>query len=381
MLSINTNTSALMAQNNLNQTQNNLTASMERLSTGLRINSASDDAAGLQISNRMNTEIKGMDVAMRNANDAISMAQTAEGAMVETTNMLNRMRDLSLQAANGSNTAEDRQAMQDEVNQLVSQINDTASQTNFAGINLLDGSASSLSFQVGSNAGETISFGIGNMSASALKGTVKESNLGASLQANNNEKVTVTVVNASGDDLVVDVEDADGAGAGTTSDQDIVDAINADSEMKKNGVSAYLNDSNEIVLAGPNLDNYSKATVKSGGGTAADKNITDQDKYVGDIDLSTQAGAQQAAQILDGALAQVDKERANLGAVQNRLDYTVANLQNTQENLNTSMSRIKDVDFAKETTNMTKNQMMMQAGNTVLAQTKQMPQYAIQLLG
>ncbi|WP_461536170.1 flagellin [Spongorhabdus nitratireducens] len=407
MLSINTNTSSLMAQNNLNQTQNSLTASMERLSTGLRINSASDDAAGLQISNRMNTEIKGMDVAMRNANDAISMAQTAEGAMVETTNMLNRMRDLSLQAANGSNTAEDRKAMQDEVNQLVSQINDTASQTNFAGINLLNGDASSLSFQVGSNAGETISFGIGNMSSSSLKGDVTSANLDSSailtavnknpLPATDNEKgLVLTLENndTSKADTVIKVDISAAATDGTTGDTNadaLVKEINKNNDLKALGLEAGVDDSGNIVLTGDNLKEFkdiSVATSAVAAGTSPTSVATQQDiaisatpKSVADINLSTQAGAQQAIQILDGALEQVDKERANLGAVQNRLDYTVANLQNTQENLNTSMSRIKDVDFAKETTNMTKNQMMMQAGNTVLAQTKQMPQYAIQLLG
>ncbi|WP_461536172.1 flagellin [Spongorhabdus nitratireducens] len=385
MLSINTNTSALMAQNNLNQTQNSLSASMERLSTGLRINSASDDAAGLQISNRMNTEIKGMDVAMRNANDAISMAQTAEGAMVETTNMLNRMRDLSLQAANGSNTSEDRQAMQEEVNQLISQINDTASQTNFAGINLLNGDASSLSFQVGSNAGETISFGIGKMDAASLKGDVTDTVLGKDLQSavDKNIKIEITHATDTSKNLSIDFTDPDTGNTGTViSDQDFVDKINNDTNFQNAGISAKLNDKDEVVLVDKNGNIGDYSNIKVSSDTTTVKNFDPVvEKNVAGISLSNQSSAQEAVQILDGALAQVDKERASLGAVQNRLDYTVANLQNTQENLSTSMSRIKDVDFAKETTNMTKNQMMMQAGNTVLAQTKQMPQYAIQLLG
>ncbi|WP_461536169.1 flagellin [Spongorhabdus nitratireducens] len=378
MLSVNTNTSALMAQNNLSQTQNSLTASMERLSTGMRINSASDDAAGLQISNRMNTQIKGMDVAMRNANDAISMAQTAEGAMVETTNMLNRMRDLSLQAANGSNTAKDRQAMQDEVTQLVSQIDDTAKQTNFAGIKLLDGSASGLSFQIGAKAGETISFGIGSMKSGDLKGKVETANLKEVVKS----VVDKTAASTGAGPATIEF-DSDGDGTadktlnfakGTTKDEVIKTLNNLD------GVTVAKDKNGDAIAIGDGL-NGAKFVSGGTGVTAKTATGAESEKSISQVDINSQAGAQIATKLLDGALGKVDKERANLGAVQNRLDYTVANLQNTQENLTTSAKRIKDVDFAKETTNMTKNQMMMQAGRTVLAQTKQMPQYAIQLLG
>ncbi|MGY0216850.1 flagellin [Endozoicomonadaceae bacterium StTr2] len=371
MLSINTNTSALMAQNNLSQTQNSLSASMERLSTGLRINSASDDAAGLQISNRMNTQIKGMDVAMRNANDAISMTQTAEGAMVETTNMLNRMRDLSLQAANGSNTSEDRASMQQEVGQLINQIDDTANQTNFAGIKLLNGSASDLSFQIGSNAGETISFGISDMRSAQLEGKAETADISSVVAK------AITDSASTSTTIKFDANGADPGGDQTltiakgASEADIIKTLNG-----IDGVTVSKGADNKIMAVGEGLVG---ATFERDTGT---KVTGAENTYnVSQLDLSHQAGAQIATQVLDGALAKVDKERANLGAVQNRLDYTVANLQNTQENLNTSQSRIKDVDFAKETTNMTKSQMMMQAGRTVLAQTKQMPQYAIQLLG
>ncbi|MGY0216846.1 flagellin [Endozoicomonadaceae bacterium StTr2] len=371
MLSVNTNTSALMAQNNLSQTQNSLTSSMERLSTGLRINSASDDAAGLQISNRMNTQIKGMDVAMRNANDAISMTQTAEGAMVETTNMLNRMRDLSLQAANGSNTAEDRTAMQAEITQLIGQIDDTASQTNFAGIKLLDGSASDLSFQIGSNAGETISFGIKSAFAKDLGSTIKEADLDDGALTNG-KSGAITLTKAGGGTIAI---------ASGTESAKAVEQINKFLGDEKLGAKAVVNEAGtNIELVGTAAEITAAAAKVSGGLNGAQRDIGAEGGVKG-IDISSAGGAQKAAVVLDAALAQVDKERAGLGAVQNRLDYTVANLQNTQENLNTSQSRIKDVDFAKETTNMTKSQMMMQAGRTVLAQTKQMPQYAIQLLG
>ena len=161
MITINSNNTALMAQNNLFDSQNALQGNMLQLSTGLRINSASDDAAGLQISNRMETQMNGLSVAQRNANDAISMAQTAEGAMTENTSILNRMRDLSLQSANDTNTPEDRQAMQKEVDSLIEEVDRISETTNFAGIKLLDGSASDMRFQIGSNANEVIRFGIG----------------------------------------------------------------------------------------------------------------------------------------------------------------------------------------------------------------------------
>ncbi|WP_461538869.1 flagellin N-terminal helical domain-containing protein, partial [Spongorhabdus nitratireducens] len=341
MLSINTNTSALMAQNNLNQTQNSLSASMERLSTGLRINSASDDAAGLQISNRMKTQTNGMDVAMRNANDAISMAQTAEGAMVETTNMLNRMRDLSLQAANGSNTGEDRAAMQEEVTQLISQIDDTARQTNFAGINLLDGSASSLSFQVGADAGETISFGIDSAFAKDLGSDVQVSSAVAT--AGGKLAADLTLGDGTADELVIKQD---------STTKEVAEQMNKFLSAKNVDVTAVAKEDGsgvELVGTAAALD----------AAKAADSDLPDKagatPTSVSGINISTAEGAQKAAVVLDSALAKIDSSRADLGAVQNRLDYTVANLQNTQENLNTSMSRIKDVDFAKETTNMTKN--------------------------
>ncbi len=379
MLSINTNTSALMAQNNVSQTQNNMTTSMERLSTGLRINSASDDAAGMQIANRMETQINGMDVAMRNANDAISMAQTAEGAMVETTNMMNRMRDLSLQSANATNTEADRKAMQAEVDQLNDQIDDIATQTNFAGISLLNGEQT-FSFQVGANANETIEFSLSDMKSGALGGEVATADITTLMDFSGDNDTLKDPVSIT---FQTDGPDADNDGTPDSYNDEITVELTAGMTREEvveefdqvSGVSAGIGELDEIILTGSGLGDYDQIN----GDTGVD--ITKANKYLDEIDLTTQAGAQEAIVILDNALAQVDEERAELGAVQNRLDYTIANLQNTQENLTTSQSRIQDVDFAKETTELTKSQMMMQAGTTVLAQTKQMPQYAVQLLG
>ena len=385
MITINSNSSAMMAQNNLYTNQANLQGNMQQLSTGLRINSASDDAAGLQISNRMQTQMNGLEVAQRNANDAISMAQTAEGAMTENTSMLNRMRDLSLQSANDTNTADDRASMQQEVDSLVSEVDRIATTTNFAGINLLDGSASNMTFQIGSGAAETISFGIGAMGAADLKGEVStSSDITNALvfgddqtdPAGDPERLegaqTLTISNS--DDATagsITVELSDGMSL-----TEVADAINT----QANNVGAVVGDDNSIVLTGSGLSGMD--TVKGTGD--GDTEVTGDDwttmKSVAEIDLTDAIGAQEAVQILDGALAQVDNERANLGAVQNRLESTISNLSNIEENLGTSQSRILDADFAKQTVDMTSNQMLMQAGTSVLAQAKTMPQYATMLL-
>ncbi|MET4692869.1 flagellin [Endozoicomonas lisbonensis] len=387
MITINSNASAMMAQNNLFKSQAALTGNMQQLSTGLRINSASDDAAGLQISNRMETQMNGLSVAQRNANDGISMAQTAEGAMTENTTILNRMRDLSLQSANDTNTLEDRQAMQKEVKSLVEEVDRIAETTNFAGINLLDGSVSKenggLSFQIGSNANETIEFSIADMSASALEGevvtnvaTFEAAEVTALLTQVNpdgtpgNDGDDVTI-NFDGEAVVIDgVEEGDTEYTAET----LASAINkgiADASIsgvtvhESEGAFSIVSDEEGVVITGDLT-----------GTTAENK----QTLSLKDIDITSTLGAQQAVQILDGALAQVDDQRANLGAVQNRLESTISNLSNIEENLGVAQSRILDADFASQTVEMTSNQMLMQAGTSVLAQAKGMPQYATMLL-
>ena len=377
MITINSNPSAMMAQNNLYTSQSNLQGNMLQLSTGLRINSASDDAAGLQISNRMQTQMNGLDVAQRNANDAISMAQTAEGAMTENTTMLNRMRDLSLQSANDTNTAEDRASMQQEVDSLVSEVDRIATTTNFAGINLLDGSAENMTFQIGAGAAETISFGIGDVSASALKGEVSTS-------ADFHSELTWGdgLVDGTGPEDELDVDQV--LTIGGTDVDDIT--VNLTAGMKLADVADAVNTQVNNVGAVISEDDSGDATIQltgsglSGFETVGTAGITTTDKSVSAIDLTSALGAQEAAQILDGALAQVDNERANLGAVQNRLESTISNLSNIEENLGVAQSRVLDADFAKQTVEMTSNQMLMQAGTSVLAQAKTMPQYATMLL-
>ena len=276
---INTNVAALNSYNQLNNTNQNMEKSLERLSSGSRINRAADDAAGLAISEKMTSQVKGLAQAQRNAQDGISMIQTAEGALKETHSILQRMRELSVQAANDSNTNEDRAEIQEEVNQLSNEIDRIANTTEFNTKNLINGDATTggdglLTFHIGANSGQSTTLEIRDMGATA--------NLGV--------------------------------------------------------------------------------------GT-------------GSIDVSTQSGANIAISTVDSAIGEVSSERSKLGAMQNRLEHTINNLSTSEENLTAARSRIKDVDMAKEMMNMSKQQILQQAGTAMMAQANQMPQGVLQLLG
>ena len=297
---INTNTSSLNAQRNLMNTSKSLDTSYTRLASGLRINSAKDDAAGLQISNRLTSQINGLDQGNRNANDGISLAQTAEGAMDEVTGMLQRMRTLAQQSANGSNSDKDRAALQKEVDQLGSEINRISKDTTFAGTKLLDGSFGG-SFQVGADANQTIGFSLSQAEGFSISGIAAAA------------ATTITV------------------GTGTAA--------------ASVGISTIF-----------------------GGGSA------------GAIDITSQSEAQKVLAAADAMLGVVDGKRAELGAVQNRLDSTIRNQANISENVSAARSRIRDADFATETANMTKQNILQQAASSVLSQANQRPQAALQLL-
>jgi len=279
---ISTNVSSLNAQRNLANSSKSLDTSFTRLASGLRINSAKDDAAGLQISNRLTSQVNGLDQGNRNANDGISMAQTAEGAMDEVTGMLQRIRTLAQQSANGTNSADDRTALQEEVNQLSEEIDRISTDTTFAGTKLLGTDGVNFDFQVGADANQTIGFTLDSVKVDDLAATAKATNF------------------ASG---------ADG------------------------------------------------------------------------IDITTAANAQLVLGDVDKMLKVVDGKRAELGAVQNRLDSTIRNQSNISENVSAARSRIRDADFATETANMTKQNILQQAASSILAQANQRPQSALQLLG
>ena len=529
-LTVNTNIPSLNTQRNINNTSNNLATSMQRLSTGSRINSAKDDAAGLQISNKMTSQINGLNVAVRNANDGISMAQTAEGALQQTTSILQRMRDLALQSANGSNGETERKALNGEVVQLKNELDRIATTTRFGSKQLFDGNLKE-NIQVGANANETINVSIasfrtvdlgttatreasaaklsasGNVSsltigsgavtsagtASTLTGTAParldfDASAGdgtddnATFEINFNGETAAITLNGSyadvgelasaintelvGTDLegLVSATD-DGTGIvlteqlgatgtysgegitlGTTGDEaDVfststpadgtvgvagaantkfgiaVDGGNAVEITIKSGsydsLEALADNINQQFADNDALKGNVRATVDGGqlqfvrsdkgdgksitlsavadndglknlgfdvdDADALTKTGTDAgavDSSVEQIDISSVEGAQAAIATLDAALSEVDTTRANMGAVQNRFESTISNLQNVAENTSASRGRIMDTDFAAETANLSKNQILQQAGTAILAQAKQLPQAVLSLL-
>ncbi len=492
-LTVNTNVASLNTQRNLNSSSKGLDTSLQRLSTGFRINSAKDDAAGLQISNRLTSQINGLNVATRNSNDGISLAQTAEGALQQSTGILQRIRDLALQSANGSNGATERAALQGEVSQLQQELNRISETTSFGGRKILDGSFGSQSFQVGANAYETISVSIGSAATdriginrfttdgaaatatasgatfSATSGSaytdaafnvnskLSDGNVAIAGTASGSASEVARAVNAKSDETGVTAnartvavlgditasgtvsfdlsgltsksKDTDSATVSAVVDDltnlsSLADAINR--ETGKTGISAVskgstieltssrgdaISISNYAGSGGASLqaksfdgedDVGTEAAIVVGGGARADGQVQLEaaDAFsvngmsgalgadgfseldaVNTIDIGTATGAQDALGIINGAISNIDSQRAQLGAVQNRFENTISNLQNISENSSAARSRIRDTDFAAETSELTKNQILQQAGTAILAQANQLPQAVLSLLG
>ncbi|CCH12619.1 flagellin [Stenotrophomonas maltophilia] len=389
---INTNTMSLNAQRNLSTSGSSLATTIQRLSSGSRINSAKDDAAGLAISERFGTQIRGTDVAIRNANDGISLAQVAEGSLTEIGNNLQRVRELSVQASNATNSASDRKALQAEVTQLVSEIDRVAKQSDFNGTKLLDGSFSSQLFQVGANAGQAIAIDKTiDAKANALGGAKFDTNALALADPGTNADFSTSGLQINGV-AIADVsvkQGADAAATGKASREALVTAINA--KIGETGVFAEVNGTAGVTLTSVkdsvNADGSFKAiTATPGTWTGATaptftaSTAAPAAKYASDLDVSTVKGAQQAMEIVDKALGAINSTRADLGAIQNRFTSVVANLQTSSENLSASRSRIKDTDFAKETAELTRTQILQQAGTAMLAQANQVPQGVLSLL-
>ncbi|USD65960.1 flagellin [Vibrio sp. SCSIO 43136] len=375
-MTVNTNVSAMTAQRHLNNAAGELNVSMERLSSGFQINSAKDDAAGLQISNRLNVQSRGLTVAVRNANDGISIAQTAEGAMNETTSILQRMRDLSLQSANGSNSKSERIAIQEEVTALNDELNRIAETTSFGGNKLLNGTFGTSAFQIGADNGEAVMLSLKDMrSDNSMMGGIsykaanaKDKDWGVDPAAN---QIVLTFTDVAGQTQTVDIT------AKTGDDiEEVATYINGQTDMVKASVSE---DGKLQVFAG---NNKIQGDVAFSGSLASDLGIAKSgDVTVNTIDVTSVAGAQESVAIIDSALKYVDSHRAELGAFQNRFGHAISNLDNINENVNASKSRIKDTDFASETTSMTKAQILQQASTSILAQAKQAPNSALNLLG
>ncbi|MGC9401324.1 MULTISPECIES: flagellin [Vibrio] len=375
-VNVNTNVSAMTAQRYLNSANNAQQTSMERLSSGFKINSAKDDAAGLQISNRLNVQSRGLDVAVRNANDGISIAQTAEGAMNETTNILQRMRDLSLQSANGSNSKSERVAIQEEVSALNNELNRIAETTSFGGNKLLNGTFETKSFQIGADNGEAVMLSLKDMRSDNAE-------MGGTSYKTTNGQDKDWSVQAGGADLTMAFKDKFG--------QDQALTINAKEGDDIEQLATYINGQQDFIKASVNEDgqlqmlagsNKVEGDVAFGGALAGELGFEPgQAVTVDTIDVRTVGGAQESVAIVDAALNFVDSHRAELGAFQNRFDHAISNLDNINENVNASKSRIKDTDFAKETTALTKSQILSQASSSILAQAKQAPNSALSLLG
>jgi flagellin len=514
-ISVNTNVSSLNAQRNLSSSGEDLATAMQRLSSGMRINSAKDDAAGLQIATRLTSQISGLGVAQRNANDGISMAQTAEGALQASTDILQRMRDLSIQSANGSNSEDDRAALQLEVAALQIELTRISDTTTFGGQNLLDGSYGTQQFQVGSDSNQTIGLTLGSaaaediglqgrgfdiaaitgfagvtegartfasddalsitaggnttaidlstgLTAADLAGQVNSAQgvfgVGATTQA----AVGFAANTTAGDTVTLNVEGVEiTASAATTGDATVtaldtaIDAATTEALAAK-GITASIvtatGNANDDLLVftnsnGENIDitleitgggtegaagtvsafdgtaviaggvtttaaatgdvasntttatgrlDFSNAVLDqdfatasitvagstlTGGGGAATVDTTTSLTSIASLDISTAGGSQSAIDVIDAALADIGETRAELGATQNRFSQTIGNLANIQENASAARSRIQDTDYAVATAMLTKNQILQQAGTSILAQANQIPQAAISLIG
>ena len=386
VMSVITNINSLVAQNNLATSQSKLATAIQRLSSGMRINSAKDDAAGLAISTRFTTQINGLNQAVSNANDGISLAQNTESALNEVTNNLQRIRTLAVQSANGTNSASDRAALDQEVQQRLAEITRIASQTTFNGKNVLDGSAGVTNFQVGSDIGQVISVNLAQSVAAAKMGAHTKYSATASSGTDLVAVGGVTTV-ASGATLTVGGKTAT-VTAGAYDSQGLQAAIN--SALAQAGITTAtvtVSDTSATAIK-VKLD-----TVASGNGdTSADigtsaafsLTATAATASVGGMlstaDVKTVNGANDMMAAVDSALQTVSDMRSNLGAIQNRFTSTIANLQTISQNLTSSRSQILDADFAQETANMTSASILQQAGVSVLAQANASTQSVLKLL-
>ena len=397
MTTINTNVISMTAQRNLGTTSSSLATSMQRLSSGLRVNSAKDDAAGLAISERMNAQVRGLSVAARNANDGISLAQTAEGALGKVGDMLQRMRELAVQSANASNNASDRTALQAEVTQLRSEIDRVAKTTSFNGTRLLDGTFANATFQVGANAGESISVqstadvraeSIGSATFLTTTGmawatgtaTAAGTITGMSVTGPRGNIIPVGDVDvAVGDTAAQVTKKMEAAFNAATSETGLIARAVANStQMSFDSVTDWVDSSG--AAAGFNIN---AGTSSAAGLTTAGLNGGPAGSWVQrleDLDVTTVVGAGQAITLADKALTTINSARADLGALQSRFENAVANIQITGENISAARGRIVDADFAKETSNLSRAQILQQAGTAMVAQANQAQQGVLSLL-
>jgi flagellin len=392
---INTNVMSLNAQRNLTTSQSSLATALQRLSSGLRVNSAKDDAAGLAIAERMSVQTRGFSVAARNANDGISLAQTAEGALGKVGDMLQRMRELAVQSANSTNSAADRTALQAEVKQLADEIDRVGKTTTFNNQKILNGSFAGAVFQVGANSGDNITVGaLTNSTATGLADidfSLNTANAGISASS-----ITTLTAIASGT-LSISISggssyDLGAIDAASTGDErlgQVVEAINR--KTADTGVTAYLTKADNGTYS---VDLYSSTLNTSGvgasvslvgfsattTGVSASTLAAATSTGIDTLSVTTQSNSWIALKKLDSAIDQVNSARAKLGAVQSRFESAVGNIGIMVENISASRGRIMDADFAKETANLSRTQILQQAGTAMVAQANQLPQGVLALL-
>ena len=377
MTVINTNTAATLTANALTRNERTMSQTMERLSTGQRINSASDDAAGLAISSKMTSQINGLNMAVRNANDAISMVQTSDGAMVEVESMLQRMRELAVQSSSGTNTSTDRTALNTEFQALGAEITSIGGNTQWNGTNIIDGAATSgaQNFQIGANASQTISHTfatIGKNSSAAATPSVAGTPAGGSTA----QISTVTISGTADGDVLTGTINGQ-AFKFTMTDHDANTGGFTQNTAASNGVGSIT-----VAKASANTFTFTHTTanltsafsienLRVGNGIGAE---------VGGLDLTTAALASSTITSLDTQITNLNTARASAGAVINRLEYAADNLANVSQNASSSRSRILDADYASETTELARTQIIQQAGTAMLSQANQSAQSVLSLL-
>ncbi|MDO4968724.1 MAG: flagellin [Comamonadaceae bacterium] len=388
-MTINTNVVSINAQRNLSLSGSQLGTAMQRLSSGLRVNSAKDDAAGLAIAERMNAQSRGLSVAARNANDGISLAQTAEGALGKVGDMLQRMRELAVQASNATNSDSDRKALQAEVSQLISEIDRVAKTSEFNGTKLLNGSFAGAVFQVGSAAGDNITVGgLVDATASKLSSIAyTEAKMEVTAAADDGSLGAGTVT-INGIDTKLDAVTSLEARTGQ-----IVAAINAQSA--DTGVTAFMSETaGEILLRSEESDatvaqTVTAITIAMDDATATDPTAElDATGWVEGADLTgittlsvtSQENAWVALKKIDDAINKINSSRADLGALQTRFEKSIENIDIMNENISAARGRIVDADFAAETASLSRTQILQQAGTAMVAQANQLPQQVLSLL-
>lgn len=390
MTGINTSTLALFSQSNLYKSNHLLSTAMQRLSSGMRINSARDDAAGMAIAERFLGNIRGLSQVARDTSDGISLAQTADGALSKTSDSLQRMRELAVQAGNGTLNSADRQALQKEFDQLTGEVDRVAKTTRFNGQKLLDGSFGAATFQVGPRAGDNVTVGgMANTQADALgqstyaSATVavdeaKKANLQADLAAGD---VTVTVTGADGKNYSA-VMQQDSELTGDEALGKFVQAINKNSEAS--GVTAFVGEDGSSIeyraTVDPGQDPANVAIAASGSNDFAAQGQARQTQGLRGMDLSTQSGAWEALQRIDSAIDKVSSSRASLGAVQNRFETAIQNIDIAHENTSAARGRMVDADLAKEISNQSRAMILQHMGFAMQAQANQSGRWTLALL-